>query len=365
MAVEAPTFHAPTEQDVRCELGGSGNIAVIFQGQGSHETGMGQDLYEKYPTAKKIYDLADKTLGYSISNISFNNTNDELKETRYAQPAILVRNHAQWEVLKEQIPSLANPAYFVGLSLGELNAYIAAGAVGFEDMLRIVDKRAEAMQKVCEENPGGYLVVTARPKNPDEPSWREQVVYAHALQGLYDLGLLDAAFISPFSMIFGGRKETIQDGENFLREYKKKFKQALTLLHVTPDVAGPFHTHLMESAVPLVREAVTEAHVREVHTPVIANTTGEPVYTPDQIREALIDHVASPMKIMQSVSFLKAQGVDTFVEVGKKEIVTKMIRTRDQSEPLPITVPGKDKIITIANHLVPLEREPIQKEIAA
>jgi [acyl-carrier-protein] S-malonyltransferase len=278
-------------------------IAGIFAGQGSQEVGMGKDLYRKSPLARHLWDTADIELGYKISDISFFGPKEQLDETIHTQPAILVFNHVNYELARTK-RGFREPSYFAGISSGEYNALLAAHAFSYEGSLKLIKARAELLQEACEINPGGLRAVI----NPTQD----------IIDELHGLGLKTALINSPDQIVFGGRTDEIIKAEAYLKEQGKRC--------IDPGVAGAFHTDLMAPAVDKFKKALDTVEIRDIKTPVIANTTAKPITKAWEIKEELINQLTQPVLWQDSIAYLAEHGgIHGTSEAGKKRIATNLV----------------------------------------
>ncbi|MBU1032011.1 ACP S-malonyltransferase [Patescibacteria group bacterium] len=278
-------------------------IVGIFAGQGIQEVGMGLKLYRKSPLARSLYDTADVELGYKISEISFYGPKALLDKTIHTQPAILVFNHVNYELARTK-RGFCVPPFFAGISSGEYNALLAAHAFSFEGSLKIIKARAEELQNACEINPGGLRAVIDTTQD--------------IVDELHGLGLKTALINSPDQIVFGGRTDEIIKAEAYLREKNIRF--------VDPGVSGAFHTYLMEPAIDEFTKALDTVEIRDIETPVIANTTARPITKAWEIREELINQLTQPVLWQDSITYLAEQGIHGTSEAGKKRIATNLVK---------------------------------------
>src|SRR3954471_329740 len=232
--------------------------ALLFAGQGAQVVGMGKDLAEQFPTAKAWFDRANAAVGYDLASICFNGPDAELTKTENAQPGIFLVSWVAFQLLKERVPSLKFDAT-AGLSLGEFTALTAAGAMTFEDGLRVVRQRGKFMQEACEATRGGMAAIIGL----DEAPTRE--VCAEAGVELANLNC-------PGQLVISGDKSGIDEACELAKT--RGAKRALPL-----QVAGAYHSRLMASAQPKLRAALAEVPLHLPSVPVISNVTAQPHYT--------------------------------------------------------------------------------------
>lgn len=278
--------------------------AYVFPGQGAQYSGMGKDLYESNPKARALFDKADEILGFKISEIMFSGTDEELKQTRVTQPAIFLHSVALAVALGEEF----QPDMVAGHSLGELSALTAAGALSFEDGLRLVSARAEAMQKACEVKPSTMAAVIAL---ADE---KVEEVCA-GIDGV----VVAANYNCPGQVVISGEVESVQAACVALKEAGAK--RALPL-----NVSGAFHSPMMEPARAELQKAI---EATEFHTPrcaVYQNVDAQPHTDPVEIKQNLIAQLTSPVRWTQSVERMCADGATTFEELGPGQVLQGLIK---------------------------------------
>ena len=278
--------------------------AYVFPGQGAQYSGMGKDLYESNPKARALFDKADEILGFKISEIMFSGTDEELKQTRVTQPAIFLHSVALAVALGEEF----QPDMVAGHSLGELSALTAAGALSFEDGLRLVSARAEAMQKACEVKPSTMAAVIAL---ADE---KVEEVCA-GIDGV----VVAANYNCPDQVVISGEVESVQAACVALKEAGAK--RALPL-----NVSGAFHSPMMEPARAELQKAI---EATEFHTPrcaVYQNVDAQPHTDPVEIKQNLIAQLTSPVRWTQSVERMCADGATAFEELGPGQVLQGLIK---------------------------------------
>jgi [acyl-carrier-protein] S-malonyltransferase len=280
-------------------------IAYIFPGQGSQYVGMGKDLCEQFPEAKKFFDEADTALGFSLANICFNGPEEELKQTKNTQPAIFLHSVALWNVLK---PSDA--AMVAGHSLGEYSALVAAGALSFTDAIKLVRLRGELMQKAGEENPGTMAAVVGL-----DPTIVVEVCTAASSAGIVQ----PANFNSPGQIVLSGSVTGVRKAMELAKERGAKLVKELV-------VSGAFHSPLMQSAKDKLKQALERTKINDAKIPVYANVTAQPVTKGDEIRNLLFEQVTSPVRWEESVLNMAASGAAKFIEVGPGKVLQGLVK---------------------------------------
>ena len=278
--------------------------AYVFPGQGAQYSGMGKDLYESNPKARALFDKADEILGFKISEIMFGGTDEELKQTRVTQPAIFLHSVALAVALGEEF----QPDMVAGHSLGELSALTAAGALSFEDGLRLVSARAEAMQKACEVKPSTMAAVIAL---ADE---KVEEVCA-GINGV----VVAANYNCPGQVVISGEVESVQAACVALKEAGAK--RALPL-----NVSGAFHSPMMEPARAELQKAIEATEFHTSRCAVYQNVDAQPHTDPVEIKQNLIAQLTSPVRWTQSVERMCADGATAFEELGPGQVLQGLIK---------------------------------------
>ena len=274
----------------------SKNIALLFAGQGAQAVGMGKDLVAEHPAAASLFQQAGEVLGFSLSKIAFEGPAEELTKTSMCQPALYVHGLACLAVLKEKIPSFSFHAA-AGLSLGEFTAHAAAGTFDFETGLDLVAKRSQAMQEACERTEGGMAAVIGGEEN----RIRELAAAADV-----DVANLN----SPGQIVLSGEASKISLAVSMAKEYGAR--KAVEL-----QVAGAFHSRLMESAYLKLKEALEKTAINAPQVPVVCNVDAVAVSEPDTIRRTLADQVTGSVRWSESVEYLLDHlHCDQFLELG-------------------------------------------------
>jgi [acyl-carrier-protein] S-malonyltransferase len=269
--------------------------ALLFAGQGAQFVGMGKDLAAAFPAAQGWFDRANAALGYDLTSICFTGPEVELTKTENAQPGIFLVSWVAFELLKEKVPLLKFEAT-AGLSLGEFTALTAAGALSFEDSLRVVRQRGRFMQEACDVTKGGMAAVIGL----DEAPTRE--VCAEA-------GVVLANLNCPGQLVISGAAEKIATACELAKA--KGAKRAIPL-----PVAGAYHSPLMASAQPKLQAELASAKISAPRVPVISNVTAQPHSTSDEISARMVEQVTSSVRWEESMRYLLAQGYTRFIELG-------------------------------------------------
>ncbi len=283
--------------------------ALLFAGQGAQVVGMGRDLAEKFPSARAWFDRANTVLGYDLAGICFNGPEPELTKTGNAQPGIFLASWIAFELLKEQVPDLKFEAT-AGLSLGEFTALAAAGAMSFEDGLRVVRQRGQFMQEACDVTRGGMAAVIGLDVAPT----RE--VCAEA-------GVVLANLNCPGQLVISGEADKITKAVDLAKA--RGAKRAIPL-----PVAGAYHSPLMAGARPKLQTELEKINLAAPNVPVISNVTALPHGRPSGIRERLVEQVTSPVLWEQSMRTLLAQEFTCFIELGPGTALSGFMKRIDK-----------------------------------
>jgi [acyl-carrier-protein] S-malonyltransferase len=281
-------------------------IAWVFPGQGSQEVGMGKDLFDAFDSARVMYARADETLGRGISKLSFEGPADELSKTFNAQPAIFLMSMVCLTVARETGQLSDDARFAAGHSLGEYSALCAAGALSFDDGLRLVETRGKVTQAAADQTPGGMAAILGL----DEDA---------ALAVCAESGAELCNINAPGQIVIGGATEAVARACELARE--RGAKRAIPL-----DVGGGFHTSLMGAAVPAFEAALEEAAMKAPVISVVANDTAEPMSDPNRIRRELAFQLTHPVRWVQCVEYMAANGVTEFVEIGPGKVLTGLIK---------------------------------------
>ena len=287
-------------------------IAFVFPGQGAQFVGMGKDLYDNNPLAKELFDKANEILGYSITDIMFNGTDEQLKETKVTQPAVFLHSVISAICLGDDF----KPAMVAGHSLGEFSALVAAGALSFEDGLRLVYARAMAMQKACESTPGTMAAIIGL---PDEKI--EEVCAEISKEGNV---VVAANYNCPGQLVISGNIEAINEACEQLKAAGAK--RALPL-----KVGGAFHSPLMQPAKDELQAAIEATEFAAPKCPVYQNVDGKPHTDPAEIKANLIAQLTSSVRWTASVQNMIADGADDFTECGPGKALQGMIGRIDKT----------------------------------
>ena len=293
--------------------------AYIFPGQGSQFPGMAKDLYENNGEARAMLEKADEILGFRITDIMFEGTAEDLKQTKVTQPAIFLHS----VLLAKCLPGFA-PDMTAGHSLGEFSALVAAGAMDFEEGLKLVSIRAQAMQKACEAAPGSMAAVIAL-----QTEKVEEICKAVSSEG-------SSGTVRPANSNCEGQivisGDTAAVEEACIRMKEAGAKRALVL-----PVGGAFHSPLMEPAREELAEGISKATFHTPSCPVYQNVTARPSTDPEEMKSNLLAQLTAPVLWTQSVRNMLADGADHFIELGPGKVLQGLVaKTADR----PVTIEG-------------------------
>ena len=278
--------------------------AYVFPGQGSQFPGMAKDLYESNPTAKEMLEKANEVLGFRITDIMFNGTPEELKATKVTQPAVFLHS----TVLAKCYEGF-HPDMVAGHSLGEFSALASAGAMDFEDALRLVSIRAQAMQKACEIKPSTMAAIIALPTETVENLCKE------CTSGV----VVPANYNCDGQIVISGEVEAIN-------EACEKMKAAGAKRALVLQVSGAFHSPLMEPAREELAKAIETTAFKTPVCPVYQNVTALPSTDPDTIKKNLLAQLTSPVKWTQTVKNMVADGAGYFMEIGPGTVLQGLVK---------------------------------------
>lgn len=289
-----------------------GKTAFLFPGQASQYPGMGRELHDKFEAARRVFEEADRALGFSITQLCFEGSEEELKQTANTQPAILTVSVAALRVLEEK---QVRADYVAGHSLGEYSALVAAGALEFADAVRLVRKRGQYMQEAVPAGEGAMAAILGL-----SPAQVEEIC-KRAADGQI---VAPANLNSPEQTVISGHAEAVKRAVEMASQ--SGAKRAVVL-----PVSAPFHCELMLPAQQRLEADLKATTFRDLRIPLITNTDAEPIQTADEARQALIRQVSLPVRWEESVRELIELGVDTFIEVGPGRVLSGLLRQIDRS----------------------------------
>ena len=285
--------------------------AYVFPGQGAQFAGMGKDLYDSKPLAKELFDKANDILGYSITDIMFNGTDEQLKETKITQPAVFLHSVISALCLGDEF----TPAMVAGHSLGEFSALVAAGALSFEDGLRLVYARAMAMQKACEVAPGTMAAIVGLDDETVEKICQQVSTTGNVV--------VAANYNCPGQLVISGNIDAVNQACELLKEAGAK--RALPL-----KVGGAFHSPLMQPAKDELQTAIENTTFAEPKCPIYQNVDGQPHTAPEEIKKNLIAQLTSSVRWTSSVQNMIKDGANDFTECGPGKALQGMIGRIDK-----------------------------------
>lgn len=282
--------------------------AFVFPGQGAQYVGMGKDLYENSPMAKELFEKANEILGFRITDLMFEGTDEDLKQTKVTQPAIFLHS----VILAKTLGEAFKPEMTAGHSLGEFSALVAAGAMNFEDGLKLVSQRAQAMQKACEIEPSTMAAIVGL----------EDAVVEEVCGSIEDV-VVAANYNCPGQLVISGSIAGINKACEVLTE--KGAKRALKL-----PVGGAFHSPLMEPARTELAAAIEATEFSTPVCPVYQNVNAKAVTDPATIKENLVAQLTAPVRWTQTVQNMIADGVSSFTEVGPGKVLQGLVKKVDR-----------------------------------
>ncbi|MBR1712356.1 MAG: ACP S-malonyltransferase [Alloprevotella sp.] len=300
--------------------------AFVFPGQGAQFVGMGKDLYEKHPVARQHFETANDILGFRITDIMFDGTDEELKQTRVTQPAVFLHSVIRAKCLGDDF----RPDMAAGHSLGELSALVATGCISFEDGLRLVSARAQAMQKACEAAPGTMAAIIAMPDETVEQVCRE--VSESPVEGI----VVPANYNCPGQLVISGNTPAVEAACTRLKEAGAK--RALVL-----PVSGAFHSPLMQPAKEELEAAIARTEFHQPVCPVYQNVDGLPHTDTEEIKQNLALQLTASVQWTKEVRNMLAAGADSFTECGPGKALQGMIVKIARAEEKEVEVLGVEE----------------------
>ncbi len=278
--------------------------AFVFPGQGSQFPGMCKDLYDAHVEAREMCQAANRLLGFSLTDVMFEGTAEDLKQTKVTQPAVFLHS-----VVAQRLMTIETPQMVAGHSLGEFSALVACGALRFEDALLLVSARAQAMQAACEANPGTMAAVLGLPDEQVDAICQEQK----------DGVVVAANFNCPGQVVISGEIEAVDAACVALKEAGAR--RALRL-----SVGGAFHSPLMAPAAEELKAAILKTEFRKPFCPIYQNVSAKAEIEPEIIRENLLKQLTAPVRWTQSVQNMIADGANEFYEFGPGDVLKGLIR---------------------------------------
>lgn len=280
--------------------------AFLFSGQGAQYVGMGKELKEQYACAEELFQRADEALGFSLSNICFEQES-ELNKTEFTQPAILTMSMAALSCLTQNGISAE---YVAGLSLGEYSAFTASGVFNFEDAVRLVQKRGRFMTEAVPKGKGSMYAIIGMQREEVENVCKQCQQYGFVAPANYN---------APGQIVIAGEAQATEKAASLVQEKGAKIVSKL-------NVSGPFHTALLESASKKLAEELHKLKLHNMNIPVITNVTGKEVENTEEIVPLLIKQIMSPVRWEETILTLSEKGVDTFVEIGPGKTLSGFVK---------------------------------------
>lgn len=284
-------------------------VGYLFAGQGSQYVGMGKDLFESFPESKEIFEIADKTLGFSISELCFNGPAEELTKTNNCQPAIVTMTIACWKAYFSKTNKV--DGYMAGLSLGEYSALVASGALSFEDAVYLVRLRGQFMEEEARNHPGKMLSIIG-------------LDLAKVKELCQEVKAEVANINCPGQTVISGSAEVITKAQQLAKEQGAK-------LAVILEVSGAFHSSFMQGASLKLAKELEKININRPQFPVISNVTGKIVFDPQEIKENLVRQVSGSVLWEDSMRLILAQGVVNFAEFGPGKVLKGLMRRIDSN----------------------------------
>jgi [acyl-carrier-protein] S-malonyltransferase len=307
------------------------NTALIFPGQGSQYVGMGAEPYGKCPSFKRVLDEADDALGFSLSKLSFEGPEDVLRQTANAQPAILAISIAMLTILAEE-SALEQPLFVAGHSLGEYTALVAAGSLAFADAVRLVRERGRLMEDSGGGAPSGMAAVMGL----DDKRLTE--ICEELLRKYHQSGIQVANYNSPGQTVISGEMQALQEAATIAKQ--EGAKRVLPL-----QVSAGFHSGIMLEMSLHLAKALASISIGPARIPLVANVTAEPLTKPDDIHDELVRQTYSPVQWINTVRYMAAHGVVSFVEVGPGKVLSGLVK---RITPGVETVEGESLVAQLA-----------------
>jgi [acyl-carrier-protein] S-malonyltransferase len=290
-------------------------FSVIFPGQGSQSVGMAKNLYNKYRFIKELFDKADEILGFPLSKIILEGPKDELDQTENTQPAIFLVSYSIFEMIKRETElDLRKAKYFAGHSLGEYTALTASGSLDFDQTIRLLKIRGNAMQSAVPKGEGGMLVVFGTEiKNISDLLQENEKKYECFIANDNSNG----------QVVLSGRNK---DLDLLVEDLKKK-----SIKNIKLPVSAPFHCKLMSSATEIMRKEISNTEFKNPNNIIISNVTGKETNNSNQIKDLLIEQIESPVRWRESIVYMINKEVRKFIEIGPGKVLSGLIKRIDKS----------------------------------
>lgn len=282
--------------------------AFVFPGQGAQYTGMGKDLYEAYPVAREMFEQANEVLGFRLTDVLFDGTDEDLKRTSVTQPAVFVHS-----VIASRVMTILQPQMVAGHSLGEYSALVACGALRYEDALVLVSKRAQAMQRACEAQESTMAAVLGM----------EDAEVDDICRKITNEVVVAANFNCPGQVVISGTVEGVEQACALL-------KQAGARRAIRLQVGGAFHSPLMQPAAEELEDAIMQTEFMAPICPIYQNVNAYPQTDPEQIRENLLLQLTAPVRWTQTIKNMVVDGATEFYEYGPGDVLKGLIKKIDK-----------------------------------